>query len=876
MKSIDTGSIGRNLSLLVLIAVLPALGILLYTGVEQRLRSIEEAKEQVQLVTHSMAEIQFDIIRSARQMLSTLAMLPEVKNIDVQGCNEIFKAVLGQNPDYQNIALTDLQGKVLASGVEFSSSNLKDRMHFQKALETGEFTIGEYIVTRLGDKVPSIAFAYPVLDTGGNARAVLTMSITLARFPSFYDNLDLAKESFIAITDRQGIRLLYYPPREGTNPVGEPIQPKSWKACSQTLEPGIFLYRGTDLVPRIFAFRQVQFSSGPEPDFYMWAGIPESKVLGPANAILARNLLLMLAAAASALLCSWIIGKRTLISPIRELVSVAEKIARGDLEVPDKPAFTSGELGALTRAFHDMAASLAVTLRNIGDGVITTDTQSRILLMSRGAETITGWNVNQAVGRPLTDVINTVDTPADQNSGNPVDKVLASGQTMDLAGPRTLISKKGERRSITDTAAPILDKHGNVTGVVLVLRDVTEQLRTEKELLKIKKLESIGLLAGGIAHDYNNILTAILGNIQLSLMDSDLSGKTRNFLKQASKASHRAKDLTRQLLTFAKGGLPVKETASLAGLIRDSADFTMENSKIDCRYLLPDDLWPVDIDKGQMGQVIHNLILNALDAMPHGGVLEVSCRNVSSGSPDHPPFAPGRDLVAMDIKDTGVGIAENIIDKIFDPYFTTKEQGAGLGLAISHSIVKRHGGQICVESTPGQGSTFTVYLTASPPTTSSLSPPPPSPSTLPLDNKPSPGTDKVSPFAKKLRIIIMDDEEMIRDITGEMLNDLGHKTFPAKDGKEALEIYKKAMKDNAPIDLTIMDLTIPGGMGGKEAVEKLLEINPEAKAVVSSGYSNDPVMADCKKYGFYAALAKPSRLQDFKNLINRIADKNSD
>lgn len=180
MKSIDMGSIGKNLSLLVAIAVLPALAILLYTGVEQRRGSIEEAKEQVQLVTYSMAEVQINIVRSARQILSTLAMLPEVKNIDVQACNKIFKAVLGQNPDYQNIALSDPQGEVLASGLGFTISNLKDRMHFQKALETGGFTIGEYIVTRLGDKVPSIAFAYPVLDTGGNYKAVLTMSISLS------------------------------------------------------------------------------------------------------------------------------------------------------------------------------------------------------------------------------------------------------------------------------------------------------------------------------------------------------------------------------------------------------------------------------------------------------------------------------------------------------------------------------------------------------------------------------------------------------------------------------------------------------------------------------------------------------------------------
>ncbi len=993
MKSINMGSISKNLSLLVLIAVLPALAILLYTGVEQRLDAIRHAREQVLLVTHTMAEVQIDIARSARQILSTLAMLPQVNNLDIKNCNTIFKAVLGQNPNFLNIALTNPQGEVLASGLPFNLSTLKDRKHFQNALERREFSIGEYIISRVGKETPAIAFAYPVLDTGGNPTAVLTAAISLDRFSKCYDALELDENAFIAITDHRGVRLVYYPPREKTNPVGKPIQTDAWEAGSRTRTPGIFIKKGSDGIRRIFAYRQVQLSPGSTPDFYMWAGIPEAKVLGPANAILARNLLLMLVTAASALLLSWIIGKKALISPIRELVSVAERFAKGDLEIPGQPAFESGEIGTLTRAFHDMARSLAenqkslaenearmrllmdsldalvyvsdmdthevlfineygkrqvgdvtgkicwqtiqkgqkgpcsfctdkhllddqgqprgiytwefqntrtgrwyfiqdraikwvdgrlvrleiatditekkeaesklaeererlaVTLESIGDGVITTDTQGRVCLMNPVAETLTGWNATQASGRSLTDVFNIVDITTHQICKNSVEKVLTSGRTINMANTRTLISKQGSRTSIADTASPILDRQGNVTGVVLVFRDITEQLRTQQERQKNKKLESIGILAGGIAHDYNNILSAIIGNIQLTLMDSNLTDKTHNFVKQALEASLRAKDLTRQLLTFAKGGRPVKETASLAQVIRDCVDSTSRDSNIDCHCAFPDDLWPVEIDRNQMVQVVRNLIQNACNAMPQGGTIEVSCRNIGSGSTEHPAVAAARDRVEMRIKDTGLGIAENLLEKIFDPYFSTNQKGTGLGLAICHSIVTQHGGEITVESTPAKGSTFTVHLPASV-----------------QRSEPTPKKRKNIPEGKKLRILIMDDEKMLRDLTQAMLNDMGHDTFLARDGVEAIEVYKQAMDNNTPIDLTIMDLTIPGGMGGKEAVKKLLKINPEAKVIVSSGYSNDPVMADFKAYGFCATLSKPSRLTDFTDLINRFKD----
>lgn len=996
MVSLNMGSIRKNLALLVMIAVLPALAILLYTGVEQRRNSIKNAEHDVLLLTHTMAAVQVDIARSTKQILSTLALLPEIKSLDIQTCSEIFRAVLEQNPDYQNITLTNPNGEVVASGLPFGGSNLNDRKHFREALDKKTFAAGEYIVTRVGNKEPAFAFAYPVLDKKGHSKAVLTAAINLTRFSRFYESSLLLDQSFVAITDHQGIRLLYYPPKEATNPIGQPIQPKVWDIASTAHDPGIFIRESSDGVRRIFAFEQVRLAPDEAPYLYVWAGLPESQVLRAANRALLRNLFLLFLIAVGSLGISWLVGKNTLISPINSLVMVTRKFAEGKL---DSRSFQTGlpeEIDILTRSFHDMADKLsvsqqtlreneaqfrllmdsldalvyvadmttyevlfinkygkkqlgevtgkicwqsihqgqngpcsfctnkyllaedgnpgavhtwefdnkitghcyyvqdraikwldgrvvrlevatditerkraetklaeererlAVTLRSIGDGVITTDTLGRIVLINKVAETLTGWTAAEAMDKPLSEVFNIINETTRQSCINPVEKVLATGEIVGLANHTALIAKDGQERSIADSAAPIRDRASNIIGIVLVFRDVTEQLRTEQELIKVKKLESIGVLAGGIAHDFNNILTAILGNLDLSLLDTNLSEKTQKLLNEAMKASYRARDLTQQLLTFAKGGEPIKETASLAEVIKDSADFVLRGDKVACHYLFPEDLWLVDIDKGQISQVVQNIILNASSAMPEGGIIEVACENVSTTNPLSMTFPQKGNYVQMSIKDTGSGISVNIQDKIFDPYFSTKQQGSGLGLAITHSIVTKHNGRVTVQSVPGEGTTFKVYLPASV-----------------NGSVPARKADAVSlnTSTRRLRILVMDDEEMVRDLARKMLDETGHDALLAKDGGEAVQLYQDALDNETPIDLSIMDLTIPGGMGGQEAVQKVLEINPNAKVIVSSGYSNDPVMANFKDYGFCAALLKPFRLLEFTKMINQLISR---
>ncbi|MCK4839624.1 MAG: PAS domain S-box protein [Desulfobulbaceae bacterium] len=508
------------------------------------------------------------------------------------------------------------------------------------------------------------------------------------------------------------------------------------------------------------------------------------------------------------------------------------------------------------RAQNDLAAEkerLSVTMRSIGDGVITTDISGNVVLLNKVAENLMGWSNEEAVGRPLEEVFHIINEQTREVCENPVSKVISSGQIVGMANHTVLVARDGTERSIADSGAPILDTDSKTIGVVLVFRDVTEQIQTEKELLKVIKLESVGVLAGGIAHDFNNILAAILGNINLALFDVDLKDETKKLLSEAEKATLRAKDLTQQLLTFAKGGEPVKKVSSLEDVIKDSANFVLHGDKVACSYDVPEDLWLVDIDRGQISQVVQNIVLNASHAMPEGGTVKVTCENVSPGDDPDVLFLQERSFVKLCIQDSGIGIPANIVEKIFDPYFTSKDGGSGLGLAITQSIINKHNGHIRVKSSPGVGSTFTIYLPASGKTTT--------------HKQESLVESKAFSQAK---IMIMDDDEMVRNVAQKMLVQLGHDVVLAANGEEAVKLYQESMNSGRHFDLVIMDLTIPGGMGGKEAVQEVLDMDPEAKVIVSSGYSNDPVMANFKDHGFCSAIEKPFRLQELSNAIAQI------
>lgn len=425
-------------------------------------------------------------------------------------------------------------------------------------------------------------------------------------------------------------------------------------------------------------------------------------------------------------------------------------------------------------------------------------------------------------------------------------------------------------RQIVSEAVPgkyefhLLDKKENIKDIALTVAripgtnytvvsftDITERKKMEKELLKFDKLESLGILAGGIAHDFNNILMIITGNISLARMSQTLSRDLEDLLLEVENATRQAADLTKQLLEFARGGSPVKETVSIGDLLRESAAFALRGSHVKCEMDISDKLWTANIDKGQINQLVNNLIINAVQAMPDGGTIKIWAENTAIDSESIVPLSSGN-YIKISIKDEGTGIPESNLSKIFVPYFTTKKNGNGLGLANCYSIVKKHDGYITLESCEGMGTTFHIYLPAS------------HQQALEMEYS------EESIILGRGRVLVMDDEAAVREMIGKMLHCLGYEADYASNGSEAVRLYQKLRESGQAYDAVIMDLTIPGDMGGKETLKRLMEIDPGVKAIISSGYADNPVLVDYDQYGFCGVIPKPYEIRGLNKVLSEV------
>jgi len=494
---------------------------------------------------------------------------------------------------------------------------------------------------------------------------------------------------------------------------------------------------------------------------------------------------------------------------------------------------------------------LMVTLKSIGDGVITTDTDGRITLINKVAEQLTEWSSLDAIGKQVEQIFQIIDSKSRQPFENPVNKVLLSKHIIKLGNDRLLITRKGQERLISDSGAPIFNPSNEIIGVVLVFRDVTEKYQLEMQIQQTQKLESLGVLAGGIAHDFNNMLGVIAGNISYLQHHAHEDAEVTEIFSEIESGTKQAQKLTQQLLTFAKGGAPIKTASDITQIIHESATFVSRGTKVKIEFDFVDPVWITEVDEGQFHQVIGNLVINAIQAMPGGGVIQIQCENINIHTDNQIPVTPGK-YVKVVIQDQGVGISTKHLQKIFDPYFTTKQKGSGMGLATVYSIIKNHEGHITVNSLMDKGTAFSIYLPAS------------------SQKDISTHIEQVSEHQGKGKILIMDDQEPILKMLGRMLNRMGYETVFAIEGDAAIKLYQNAFKSGNPFDIVILDLTIPGGMGGEAVLNRLLKMNPNIKAIVSSGYANDPIMPEYKNYGFCSVLPKPYTKNQLARVLNEL------
>jgi|GEM_PF-2414728 len=553
-----------------------------------------------------------------------------------------------------------------------------------------------------------------------------------------------------------------------------------------------------------------------------------------------------------------LIASRWVTKPVRKIARVCRAVGAGDLS-QRLDIKTRDEFGSLARTFNAMVeqrgqAEEAIKrseekfrdlFENASDCIFLLDCSGNYRDLNRRAVELFGYSREEFLKMNLLDLI-----PVEQQArARKAFERLQGGQSYEGFAGR-MKTRDGKWVDVETSSSPIV-VNGTIQGSRDIVRDISDRRRWEEEQMKREKLESLGLLSGGLAHDFNNLLTGVMGNLSLAMIYvPEDSNKLRQLLREAEKACLKTRNLTQQLLTFSKGGAPVRTAVDLGELIRQSVEFSLHGSRTRSSFDIPTDLWPANVDATQMTQVINNLVINANQAMPDGGTLTVSCENIILPESNRYSLRAGRYVITT-LTDTGPGIPEEDVPKVFDPYFTTKPSGSGLGLANVYSIIRRHEGYVTVHSAPGVGTSFHLFLAAS-------------------DEIPERESDAATVEAGKGRILIMDDEETVCIVASEMLRHVGFEVHCVKDGQEAIEEYRAALEGRNPYQAVILDLTVPGGMGGREAIVELLRLDPDAKAIVSSGYSRDPIMGNFREYGFQGVVAKPYRMQELVQALFKV------
>ena len=569
---------------------------------------------------------------------------------------------------------------------------------------------------------------------------------------------------------------------------------------------------------------------------------------------------------------------KDIISPLKKTVYAIRRVREGNYHEIDLEE-RNDELGLLVREFNSMACRiselmadlqeaheelenrvkkrtselaaekerLAVTLGSIGEGVISTDLNGVIILANHMVAKILDMDAADLPGKNLEEILQ---VPPPEAGG---EARLKENAVVEVRN-HILVTGEGKERLIDIVGSPIRDESDKYEGMVWVLHDITEKQRFEEELIKASKLESMGILAGGLAHDFNNLLTVIVGNISLARMtvEGSRSDDPGDFLEEAEKATLQARGLAQQLLTFSRGGEPIIKTVSTSNLLRNSVKFALSGSNVSCEFFIPEKLWNVEIDEGQISQVLNNLVLNAIQAMPEGGIIRISAQNLTLRETNKLlPLLPGK-YVLLSIADQGKGIPEKYRARIFEPYFTTKESGTGLGLATSQSIIKKHGGYLTFDSRLNAGTTFCIYL--------------------PVSECERDDQDALTypPAKRKGRILVMDDDETVRTVVIEMLGSLGYEAESAENDRQAVELYRNTLQEGRKFDAVMIDPAVRNGTGGREAAQALLSLDPEVLIILSSASSSEELAWNYRNMGFAAFIAKPYGIAELSETLHNL------
>ncbi len=515
------------------------------------------------------------------------------------------------------------------------------------------------------------------------------------------------------------------------------------------------------------------------------------------------------------------------------------------------------EISRRRRTERDLAAKhemLDTTLRSISNGVLVANLADEVILINRAAEALTGWSHEDAIGQHISVVFPVIGQYQDEQAQKPL--IINSRQDKITSEEKEyrLMTKIGRERPVSISTAPLKDADNRIVGMVAVFRDITWRRQLEEEILRSEKLSSLSILAGGLAHDFNNFLQIValsIGAIKLQRIGTD---DARGLLDAMEESIDQAKGITRQLLDLTSGGIPTKYKMNLGPLLKRGVKFALQGSRVIARYKIADGLWPVDIDPQQINQVIYNLVINACQAMQGGGKLTVCARNiVIDDDSGHQHLKPGH-YVEVSFRDQGPGIPQEIIGSIFDPYFTTRKAGSGLGLFSCYSILKKHDGRITVISKLNRGSNFTTYLPGYPK----------------IDKPVSSGTKKM--LTGTAKILVLDAKEALRFGMSILLRELGYQVHTVAEGAAAIEAYRESRKAVRPFDVLLLDANIPGGLAAGEIIGPLRQINGEIKAIVTSGDSMDPLLENFQKMGFKAALVKPFTPEELSSVIKKVLE----